>query len=386
MAVEKSSHKFAFLIGCNEYENLPALRCPVTDAKDIGEALANPEIGGFDQIALFVDGEANWDILASLEEVITSKAKSTDTVVIYFSGHGKLDQLGKLYLALKKTKEAALDSTSIAVERILGYIGRSSCQTFLFILDCCYSGAIGGAFSKGGVEGALTEAVQGRGITIMTSSTDLQLSHEKEGETNSVFTKFLIEGLLSGHADLDNDGRISADEAFGYTEKLVVGTGLQTPTKFNLKASGDIVLARNCKYVPVAPPNVNDVSPEDFNKFLAVKNMIDLLQANPPPKFHVSLSSYSIEGFDYRTSALTVSPDHTLNIRQTNSGFECDTFFPPQMIQPATREGKEVINGIIKVRMRVDLKDINFILGRLDNGGGRQIELYRPSGDEYAVN
>jgi hypothetical protein len=36
--------------------------------------------------------------------------------------------------------------------------------------------------------------------------------------------------------------------------------------------------------------------------------------------------------------------------------------------------------------MRVDLKDINFILGRLDNGGGRQIELYRPSGDEYAVN
>jgi len=378
MAIGKASSRFAILVGCDQYDSLPELRCPRNDVTAMAQVLGDPAVGGFDEIVSFTDGEANGDILAAIEELVTEKSRMGDTVAIYFSGHGKLDQLGRLYLAVKKTKETALDATSIAIDRIIGYIDRSACQTFLLILDCCYSGAIKGVFRKGGVDGALTGASQGRGLNIMTSSTDIQQSHEKEGETNSVFTKFLLEGLRSGQADVDNDGKITADEAFSYAEKLVKGTGLQNPTKFNVSAAGEILLAKNCNYVPLELPDPNEISESEFAKFLAVKNMIDLLKASPPPRFMIMLFTYYIEGEPYRTSGLTVSPNHTPNIRQTQTGFECDTFYKPEMITPHGRTGKEAINGVIKVRMRVDLKDILFIVGKMKDGQGMQVQLYPP--------
>jgi hypothetical protein len=371
--------RYAFLVGCDSYANLPRLNCPRNDVGSMAELLADPAIGGFDSIVKFTEGESNGEIVAALEELITSTASMDDLVVIYFSGHGKLDQLGKLYLATHATKETVLDATSIAIDRVIGYADRSACQTILLILDCCYSGAIKGVFRKGGVEGALIGAAQGRGLHIMTSSTDIQQSHEKEGETNSIFTKFLVDGLRTGQADVDNDGVITADEAYSYAEKLVKGTGLQNPTKFNVNVAGDIVLAKNCTYVPVEEPDPSELSPEDFKKFFAVKNMIDLLKLDSPAKFHVSLDTYYIEGEPYPTAALTVSVHHTLNIRQTNTGFECDAFYPPRMITANGQRGKEVINGRITVRMRVDLKNIGFILGALKEGQGRQIILYRMS-------
>lgn len=371
-----SSTRHAVLIGCNRYANLPALRCPRNDVQAMERTLLDPTIGHFDSVIKLPESMANADMVTALEELITGTAKIDDTIIVYFSGHGKLDQLGRLYLSTRGTKEAVLDATSIAIERVIGYVDRSACQTVLLILDCCYSGAIRGVFRKGGVDGALTGAAQGRGLHIMTSSTDIQQSHEKEGETNSVFTKFLIEGLSTGQADLDNDGVITADEAYSYTERLVKGTGLQNPMKFNLNVAGQIILAKNCNYQPLEKPNPNTLSEEDFARFFAVKNMIDLLQTPSPPVFMVLLFTYYIEGELYHASGLTVSPHHTPNIRQTQTGFECDTIFTPDMITPNGRRGKEVLNGRIKVRMRVDLKDIRMIIGALEEGKGRQVQLY----------
>jgi len=107
--------------------------------------------------------------------------------------------------------------------------------------------------------------------------------------------------------------------------------------------------------------------------------MIDLLEVQPPPMFMIMLFSYYIEGEMYRTSGLTVSPGHTPNIRQTATGFECDTFFKPEMITPSGRAGKEVINGRVKVRMRVDLKDIMFIVGKLKEGQGVRSSFILPN-------
>jgi len=215
-------------------------RCVVShdDVLDMENVLSDPKIGGFDKITTFLKDEPSIHILPKLEEIITVTARSKDMVVVYFSGHGKQDRKGKLYLATSETKETALDTTSMAMERLMGYVDRSDCQTILMILDCCYSGAVKGVFSKGGVDGVLIDASQGRGLFIMTSSTDIQPSHEREAERNSIFTKYLVDGLRSGEADLHNSGRITADDAFSYSANLVRNTGLQDPRKFNVNVSG----------------------------------------------------------------------------------------------------------------------------------------------------
>src|SRR5438046_1957633 len=97
-------------------------------------------------------------------------------------------------------------------------------------------------------------------------------------------------------------------------------------------------------------------------KSLAVKEMIKTLNSKldskKSTKFHVMLFQYYIDTERYATSALTVSEDSTPNIRETPGGFECDAFFPPEMLRLQQREGKEVKNGAIEVKLYVNLDDI----------------------------
>ena len=93
-------------------------------------------------------------------------------------------------------------------------------------------------------------------------------------------------------------------------------------------------------------------------KSRAVKAMIEILNSQESSKFHVMLFQYYIDTKAYSTSSFTVSNDFTPNIRETAGGFECDAFFPPNMLRPEEREGKELINGVIRVRLYVNLDDV----------------------------
>jgi hypothetical protein len=88
------------------------------------------------------------------------------------------------------------------------------------------------------------------------------------------------------------------------------------------------------------------------------------------------LFQYYIDTKPYTTSSFTVSNDFTPNIRETEGGFECDAFFPPDMLRPDDREGKEVINGVIRVRLYVNLDDV---VGIFTVAEGQTMPLYRPT-------
>jgi hypothetical protein len=111
-------------------------------------------------------------------------------------------------------------------------------------------------------------------------------------------------------------------------------------------------------------------------KALAVKKMIDLLDSEKPPVFQVLLLRYYIDNKPYECSMLTVTPDYTPNIHQTETGFECDAFFPPDRLEEHAKTGKEAVHGGIKVKMRVDMKDVVAIVGKEAGGKGPEIKLY----------
>jgi hypothetical protein len=126
-------------------------------------------------------------------------------------------------------------------------------------------------------------------------------------------------------------------------------------------------------------PKKNLVSQEDREKkSRAVKAMIAKLHSQESLKFHVMLFQYYINTKPYPTSSFTVSNDFTPNICETEGGFECDAFFPPDMLRPEEREGKEIINGVIRVRVYVNLDDI---VGIFSVAEGETTPLYRPTGD-----
>jgi uncharacterized caspase-like protein len=120
-------------------------------------------------------------------------------------------------------------------------------------LDCCHSGA----FQRGskGVIGrrAITESTfegKGYGRVVLTATDATQYAWEKDqiiGESNnSVFTHFLMEGLRSGAADLNQDGWITVDELYDYIYRQITGNALnQTPGKWIYRQQGELFIANN---------------------------------------------------------------------------------------------------------------------------------------------
>lgn len=136
--------RYAILIGSSEYSQesgLSPLRCPEHDVVAVDEVLSSSDFGDFTETFVFRNAPG-YEILPKLNSVLTSAGKD-DLVLIYFSGHGKLNRLGHLCLATINTDSKALEATSIRASTIKSYFDISYSRKKILLLDCCYSGAAG---------------------------------------------------------------------------------------------------------------------------------------------------------------------------------------------------------------------------------------------------
>ncbi len=245
--------KLALIIGNSQYQdpNLAKLVTPGEDANDLAAVLRSPDIGGFDSATTLIN-ETDATIRLSIEDFFADK-KPDDLLVLYFSGHGVRDEQGQLYLAAQNTRANRLRATAIPAEFITDEMDRSRSKRQVLILDCCHSGAFAqGSKAVAGESAGTGPAFEGSGYgrVVLTATDATQYAWEGDkviGQADrSVFTHYLIEGLRTGTADTDQDGRITLDEMYDYTyEQVVAQTPKQTPGKWSYRQQGDIVIARN---------------------------------------------------------------------------------------------------------------------------------------------
>ena len=247
------SNKYALIIGNNEYQdaNLAKLTAPIEDVNDLVDILRNPDIGGFDEV-IQIENEAAANAQRQIARFF-AKRKREDLLLMYFSGHSVLNEQGHLYLAFKDTEHDLLSGTAIPTRFITQEMDLCRSQRQVLVLDCCHSGAYSkGAKSALGTRVGVASAFEGNGYgrVILTASDSTQYAWEGDqffGEaTNSLFTHFLIEGLQSGEADLDQDGWVSLDELYDYVYgRVVEETPRQTPGKWSYRRNGNILIAKN---------------------------------------------------------------------------------------------------------------------------------------------
>lgn len=242
-----SDQRYAVLIASSRFlederASLPSLRCPEADVDGLNDVLDNQDIGAFKTVLL--KNEPHYEVMATLSQVL-KRAKKQDLVLLYYSGHGLLDESGNLYLATTNTKRELLEATSIPVTDIKRIIDNSPPTKTILILDCCYSGAASGAYFKGAIKETMTQIFpDGKGTCVLTASTDREVAREDAGEKYSLFTEQIITGLKSGDADIDGDGFVTVDDLHNYVREKI--TKNQTPTKFG-SVSGSLVLTKNPK-------------------------------------------------------------------------------------------------------------------------------------------
>ncbi|HKQ78525.1 MAG TPA: SUMF1/EgtB/PvdO family nonheme iron enzyme [Blastocatellia bacterium] len=230
----------AILIASGEFPGEPSLqtlRCPKNDVAGLAEALTSENFGLFTEPLTFID-QPSHSTLRAINRVF-KEAGRDDQILIYYSGHGKQDGAGNLYLATSDTEADALETTSIAIGTLRRLIDNYACRQVALILDCCFGGAVSRDFLKSGVDDQLKQTFHGRGIYILTASTATQTAREKEGDDYSLFTKHILQGIRQGEADHDDDGLISLDDLYEYVKTRVPKEAPQYPTKWEFGVQGN---------------------------------------------------------------------------------------------------------------------------------------------------
>jgi hypothetical protein len=247
------SRKFALIIGNSEYndKSLACLKTPAADVRALAEVLLDSNRGGFDEAQTLIN-EPDSTIRKAIERFFARK-KSDDLLLLYFSGHGVLDDQGRLYLACQDTEYELWSASAIPASFITDSMDRSQSRRQVLILDCCHSGAFFRGTKAVTGDKAVTETTfegKGYGKVVLTATDTTQYAWSDDqliGETeNSVFTHFLIEGLKTGGADTNNDGEITLDELYDYVYRnLVSATSKQTPRKWAYNQQGELIIATN---------------------------------------------------------------------------------------------------------------------------------------------
>jgi hypothetical protein len=251
--------KVALLIGVSEYEpGLNSLPASVKDVQAMAKVLQNPEMGGFAESDIQKLENPDPQTMQEAIEGLFSDRHKDDLAIVYFSGHGIKDESGKLYLATRLTRKnpqgQLIKSTSVPASFIHDIMGNSRCKRQVIILDCCFSGAFAEGWSAkddGTVD--IQTQLGGEGRAVLTSSTSTQYSFQQPGENLSTYTRYIVEGIETGAADLDNDGVISVDELHEYAKKKVKeASPAMLPEIYAVKEGFKILLAKT----PIGDPKL----------------------------------------------------------------------------------------------------------------------------------
>src|SRR6266487_239708 len=245
--------KYALIIGNNKYDDpkLAQLKTPAADSQALAKVLDDKTIGSFDEVTPLIN-QSEGRVRRAISAFLTNK-KPDDLVLLYFSGHGVLDDRGRLYLALKDTQYDLLKATSIPSSFVADEMDSCRSRRQILVLDCCHSGAFERGTKGAEAQKAITETTfegSGFGRVVLTASDSTQYALEgdqviKQTEL-SLFTHFLLQGLKTGEADMNNDGHIALDEWYDYTyAKVVAETPRQVPHKWSYNQQGDLIIARN---------------------------------------------------------------------------------------------------------------------------------------------
>ncbi|GET38221.1 caspase, EACC1-associated type [Microseira wollei] len=218
-------NKVALLIGVSEYgSGLNPLPGAAKDVEAMQRILQHPEMGCFTSVKQLINPERQ--AMEEAIETLFSGCQKDDLALLFFTGHGVKDESGKLYFATRTTRKniqgELIKATAVAASFVQDVMSDSRSKRQVVILDCCFSGAFAEGWSAkddGSVN--LQAQLGGEGRAVLTSSTSTQYSFEQKELDLSTYTHYLVEGIETGAADLDNDGAISIDELHEYAKKKV---------------------------------------------------------------------------------------------------------------------------------------------------------------------
>ena len=271
---------YALVIGVGHFKDsgLNPLAYPESDAQEMYRVLISPQAGYIpERVHKLIGEDATLArVKYELEKWLPSVAGEQDRVLIYFAGHGTVEQ-GKGYLILYDTDGANVPGTAYPMSTLGKVTGTSIRSKWkALITDACHSGNIQQVNQQ--VNQGLEDVGSEANLFTFSASRGNERSFEDPalGGGHGVFTYFLVQGL-QGQADDSGDGVVTAEELYYYVQTQVHEylrkrqTEQQNPNSGKNEFDGGMILAVNSsKFKPdsaialkegriVVQPNMDDV-------------------------------------------------------------------------------------------------------------------------------
>jgi len=213
----------------------------------------------------FFDDQATAANILALKDTL-KRAKEEDMVILYFSGHGMLDDRKDFWYATWDVDARNPGANGLSYRQMEGLLDSIAPVRKLLLLDACHSGEVdksqlvedANATAQSGARssikkfrykqdaslpdiGNLFELMQemfnsfnkGTGTVVISAAAGDSYALESDQWNNGVFTYALINGLMSKAADQNKDGDISIAELSNYVSRQVslLTNGQQKPTE-----------------------------------------------------------------------------------------------------------------------------------------------------------
>ena len=221
----------ALVIGNNAYSSLPRLKTAVNDAKGVANLLR--EAYGFN-VTVLTDATRD-DTIKTLYG-IRSRLKERDSLLIYYAGHGSLDE--KADRGYWFPVDATEDNPSrwLSNATITDTLKAVSARHVLVVADSCYSGAMARAFKRGALvkprtPGFIAQMLDKKSRTVLASG-GMEPVVDSGGGGHSVFAKALLDALS------DNKGVVDGTQVFAKVREQVRLNAHQTPQYSNIRFAG----------------------------------------------------------------------------------------------------------------------------------------------------
>ncbi|MFG3370382.1 protein kinase [Streptomyces sp. NPDC048156] len=237
----------AVLIGFARYSHAPDLPAIDNNLKALQEFFTSTAGWGLPAEHCHVIRQA-----ATANDLITplrsAAAAARDTLLVYYAGHGILDEDMEFSLSLPASR---LDEpwTGVSYTWVKRFIARARAKRRIAVLDSCFSG------KAHAVMGSTSEAVKGQaaaaGTTVITSARDDRVALAPAGETYTAFTGELLNVLHEGEAG--GPAVLTIDQVYECVKQALAAKGRPRPDRTGSDTCGHTAIVANRAFVPAAP-------------------------------------------------------------------------------------------------------------------------------------
>lgn len=185
--------KFVILFGIDQYEDktIPFLENTISDAEAVGQLFGDKL--GYD--VHVIKNATRADIIRTLNQLSTT-VKLNDSVVIYYAGHGYMNEKSGSGYWIPSDASSKDPSTWISNTSISEMLASIQSKQMVMISDSCYSGAFTkeSVLGVGSLNAKPDDILTKRSVVVMSSGGDEPVADEGRGG-HSIFAWFLMQAL-----------------------------------------------------------------------------------------------------------------------------------------------------------------------------------------------